>query len=91
MVDLMGKGYVVDYCISLLRKKQEQRRFQVYITDALMIMNNNIQRAFGGAKITQRYADYFVKKKEDKRSAKQIVQDTMRKAGLTFAKDIEHE
>lgn len=86
MVDLMGKGYVVDYCISLLRKKQEQRRFQIYLTDVLMIMNNNIQRCFGGAKINQRYADYFGKKKEDKRSAKQIVQDTMRKAGLTFAK-----
>lgn len=91
MVDLMGKGYVVDYCISLLRKKQEQRRFQVYITDVLMVLNNNIQHCFGGAKITQRYADYFVKKKEDTRTAKQIVQDTIKKAGLRFAKDVEHE
>ena len=91
MVDLMGKGYVVDYCISLLRKKQEQRRFQSYIADVLMVMNNNIQHGFGGAKITQRYADYFNRKKEDTRTAKQIVKDTMRKAGLTFAKDIEHE
>ena len=90
MVDLMGKGYVVDYCISLLRKKQEQRRFQVYLTDVLMILNNNIQHSFGGAKITQRYADYFTKK-EDTRTSKQIVQDTMRRAGLTFAKDIKHE
>lgn len=89
MVDLMGKGYVVDYCISLLRKKQEQRRFQVYLTDVLMVMNNNIVRAFGGGKITQRYADYF--KKEDTRTAGQIVKDTIRKAGLTFVKDIEHE
>ena len=56
MVDLMGKGYVVDYCISLLRKK-EQRRFQIYLTDVLMIINNNIQRCFGGAKINQRYAE----------------------------------
>lgn len=85
MVDLMGKGYVVDYCISLLRKKQEQRRFQIYLTDELRVLNNNICRAFGGAKITQRYADYF--KKEDTRTAGQIVMDTMRKAGLTFAKE----
>lgn len=89
MVDLMGKGYVVDYCISLLRKKQEKRRFQIYLTDELRVLNNNICHAFGGAKITQRYADYF--KKEDTRTAGQIVKDTMRKAGLTFAKDIEHE
>lgn len=89
MVGLMGKGYVVDYCISLLRKKHEQRRFQSYIADVLMVINNNIQRSFGGAKITQRYADYF--KKEDTRTAGQIVKDTIRKAGLTFAKDIEHE
>ena len=86
MVDLMGKGYVVDYCISLLRKKQEQRRFQVYLTDALMIMNNNIVRAFGGGKIKQRYADYFSKKKEDTRSAKEIVKDTIKRAGLKLVK-----
>lgn len=87
MVDLMGKGYVVDYCISLLRKKMEQRRFQSYIADTLMVLNNNIYHCFGGVNITQRYADYFEKKKEDKRTALQIVRDTMRKAGLTFAKE----
>ena len=86
MVDLMGKGYVVDYCISLLRKKQEQRRFQVYLTDVLMVMNSNIVRAFGGSKINQRYADYFVKKKEDTRSAKEIVKDTIKRAGLKLVK-----
>ncbi|MDY6305615.1 MAG: hypothetical protein SPL94_06605 [Oribacterium sp.] len=72
-----------------MRKKQEQRRFQSYIADVLMVMNNNIQHSFGGVKITQRYADYF--KKEDTRTASQIVKDTIRKAGLTFVKDIEHE
>ena len=86
MVDLMGKGYVVDYCISLLRKKHEQRRFQIYLTDVLMVMNSNIVRAFGGSKINQRYADYFVKKKEDTRSAKEIVKDTIKRAGLTLVK-----
>ena len=85
MVDLMGKGYVADYCISLLRKKQEQRRFHVYLTDALMVINNNICHAFGGSKLTQRYADYFTRKKEDNRTAKEIIKDTMKRAGLTFA------
>lgn len=86
MVDLMGKGYVVDYCISLLRKKLELRQFHAYIADVLMTMNNNIHHSFGGVKITQRYADYFSKKKEDNRTAKEIVQDTIKKAGLTLVK-----
>ena len=88
MVDLMGRGYATDYCISLFRKKQEERRFQSYVADVLMIMNNNIQQRFGGVKITQRYSDYF--KKEDKRTAVEIVKDTMKKAGLRFA-EVKHE
>ncbi len=90
MVDLMGKGYATDYCISLFRKKQEERRFQSYVADVLMIMNNNIQQRIGGAKITQRYSDYFTRKKEDKRTAKEIVKDTIKKAGLRFA-EVKHE
>ena len=86
MVDLMGKGYVVDDCISLLRRMQEQRRSQVYITDVLSTMNNNICHAVGGAKITKRYADYFSRKKEYNRSAVEIVKDTIRRAGLTIVK-----
>ena len=86
MVDLMGKGYVVDYCISLFRKKQERRRYEAYITDMLMTMNNNLCHAFGGSKITKRYADYFINKKEDNRTAAEIVKDTIRKAGLTLVK-----
>lgn len=55
-----------------------------------MLINNNIyQMAGGGKMITQRYADYFVERKEDKRSAKEIVQDTMKKAGLRFAEVID--
>ena len=83
MVNLLGAGYVADYCISRFRKRQKEELYKVYIADNLMILNNNIAHAFGGSIITTRDADSG--KPVEKKSGDDIAVDIMQRAGLSFA------
>lgn len=85
MVEVMGAGYVVDYCVRRFRCKQEEKQYRSYIADVLMTMNNNLVVAFGGMRITTRYID--LNKPVDRRSGDEIAADVMKRAGLTFAED----
>ena len=82
MVELLGAGYVVDYCISRYKHKQEEKQFRVYITDALMTIANNVANFGGGSKIVTRYID--LDKPQDTRTGNEIAVDVMKRAGLTF-------
>lgn len=82
MVDLLGTGYVVEYCVSRYKHKQEEKQYRVYITDALMVIANNTARAFGGSTVTMRYSDII--KPQDTRTGDDIAVDVMQRAGLTF-------
>lgn len=83
MVNLLGTGYVADYCISRFRKRQEEKLYRAYIADALMTLNNNLARAFGGNIISTRYSD--LGKPAETRSGDDIAVDIMQRAGLSFA------
>ena len=82
MVELMGAGYVVDYCVSRFKHKQEEKQYRIYLTDALMVIANNTARAFGGSTVTMRYLDII--KPQDTRTGDDIAVDVMQRAGLTF-------
>ena len=85
MVELMGTGYVVEYCVSRYKHKQEEKRYRTYIADVLMHMCNNIAGAFGGNTITTRYVD--LDKPVDTRSGDEIAVDVIKRAGLSFAEE----
>ena len=78
----MGTGYVVEYCVSRYKHKQEEKIYRLYIADALMCMCNNLASAFGGHTITTRYADLY--KPVDTRSGDEIAVDVIKRAGLSF-------
>lgn len=82
MVDLLGTGYVVEYCVSRYNHKQEEKQYRIYLTDALMVIANNTARAFGGSTVTMRYSDII--KPQDTRTGDDIAVDVMQRAGLTF-------
>lgn len=82
MVDLLGTGYVVEYCVSRYNHKQEEKQYRIYLTDALMAIANNTARAFGGSTVTMRYSDII--KPQDTRTGDDIAVDVMQRAGLTF-------
>lgn len=74
---------MADYCISRFLKKQEEKQYRIYLTDAIMALNNNLVRAFGGNEIILRYAD--IGKPADNRSGDDIAVEVMQKIGLHFA------
>lgn len=82
MAELLGAGYVVDYCISRYKHKQEEKQYRVYITDALMTIANNIVNVAGGQKIVTRY--YDLGKPQDTRTGNEIAIDVIKRAGLSF-------
>lgn len=87
MIELMGAGYVVDYCVSRYKHKQEEKQYRVYITDALMVIANNTARAFGGSTVTMRYLDIIQPQEPDPRTGDDIAVDLIQRAGLTFKKE----
>lgn len=78
----MGAGYVVDYCISRYKHRQEEKIYRGYIADALMHICNNIANAYGGTTVETRYID--LGKPADTRTGDDIAVDVIQRAGLTL-------
>ena len=85
MAELLGTGYVVDYCISRYKHKQEEKVYRAYITDTLMTICNNFANAWGGERLTVRYID--LGKPKDTRTGDEIAIDIITRAGLTFGEE----
>ena len=73
---------MVDHCIAVFSKKQEERLFRTYLTDALMAIVNNTSKQ-SVSKIEKRYADIagYTKPAVEK-TGDEIVKDIIKRAGL---------
>lgn len=85
MVELMGAGYVVDYCVARFLEREKEKQYRTYIADVLMTLNNNVAKVLGGNVVTVKYAD--LNKPVDTRSGDDIAVDVMTAAGLSFAEE----
>ena len=83
LLEVFGRGYVIEHCLSELRERAERRRFHAYVTDALMLLTENTARAAGGRRLTRRWAEGFAS--ADERSGAELAAGVMRAAGLRFA------
>lgn len=73
---MLGSGYVIDHCISAFQKEQEQKLFNVYITDALQVIADNTMRFNGGSRMSKRFYDVaYAEKpvKEQEETADEII------------------
>ena len=84
MLDLIGKGYIVDHCVSLFNSRAKERLYQTYITDTLKCLNDNVAKIVGGSTLKARYHDLFEIgiKKESEKTGDEIALEIIRKAGL---------
>lgn len=85
----MGRGYVIEHCMSALREQADERLYRTYITDALKLIAENSQKAAVpgvgvidvGSVLTKRWAELIdaqkeeKKKPEDNRPAAEIAHD----------------
>lgn len=79
---MIGKGYVIDHCVSLFKKKQEKKLYQIYVTDTLKMINDNIAKNFGGSIIKTKYSEIIEYKKADDRTGDEVARDVINRIGL---------
>lgn len=64
------------------RDRLEDRRYKAYVTDALMMLNENVTNAVGGKIMTARWVDAYLPR--DDRDGEDIAADVIKGAGLRF-------
>ena len=85
LLDIFGRGYVIDHCLEALERQREARRYRSYVTDALMVIAENTARFAGGRRMNARWADGILP--ANPRSGDAIALEVLRRAGLTIQKE----
>lgn len=84
MLNLYGRRYVIEHCVSEYLKRREERLYRIYITDALKAIAENTTHYQGagemfdyGSSLTARWIDVLEPQiiEEDNRSCEEIVHD----------------
>ena len=59
MLELLGRGYVIEHCISSFKNKTHEEMYRVYITDSIQAITNMYHKAHGGngEAVVKRYYD----------------------------------
>lgn len=81
MLEVMGRGYVMEYCISSLRKWEKELEYRVYITDALKAIAENTAKNVGGTFLTKRYVDSVLPSNKKEVTSAQVVSKMKKKIG----------
>ncbi len=94
VLSYMGRGYVIDYCVSALKKKREDFLYRVYITDALKAIADNTAQYVGasglvkaGTILNKRYAEIVIEndnkakrlEKEEVKTSEEVIETIKRK------------
>ena len=77
----MGRGYVIEHCVSTLNSIRKEENYRVYLTDVLRVISKGV-----GYEIKLSYADFLKKAKdsqeEDERTPDEIINTIKAKAEL---------
>lgn len=84
LVELIGKGYVVDHCIALYNRIQKEDAFREMLISSINQLNLNFAERFGGRVTRYGYLDLFKKVIEPEKSGDEIAAEIIKKAGLKF-------
>lgn len=77
MLDLFGKGYVIDHCIQAAKNEHKEILFRSYISDLLKAMAES-----NGVVVNYRYAEIILPKAKDNRTGDEVALDVIKRAGL---------
>lgn len=78
LVELCGKGYVVDNYIAFLNKESEDRAFRIYVTDALKVISKNTACKKDDLIINMRWLDMVEPQEtetKEERTADEVIAD----------------
>ena len=77
LLEIVGIGYVIEHYIAFFQKEQKDKAYRLYVTDALKIITENTAKLNGGTYLTGRYAEMIEPRKEETRTAEEII-DTIK-------------
>lgn len=72
----------MSYLRARIEQETEESAYRVYSSDALKVLTENTQRLLGGSAMGKRYADILDTGTQDKRSAEEVAEDIIARAGL---------
>lgn len=86
MLELYGRGYVIEHCLSEYKKRSEEKLYRIYVTDTLKAIAENTTHFAGldgmvdyGTTMSQRWIDVLEPHEEieesDDRSCEEQVHD----------------
>lgn len=76
---MFGWGYVNDFCISLFQKEQEEKATRIYYGECLRSISINTAKFVGGSFVEKKLSDILNPKKEDERTAEEIIESIRKK------------
>lgn len=83
LIEIIGKGYIVDHCIALYNRRMEEQAFRIYVTDLLRGLYNCFTPA-DAEPLTARYADCldYAKPKKKEKTGDEIAAEIIAKFNL---------
>ena len=81
-VEIFGKGYIVEHCVALFKKRNEELLFRRYVADSIHMINSLLYKKLGGSAYKQSYSELTAPQKEQERSGDEIAADIIKRAGL---------
>ena len=97
MLEILGNGYVIEYCIAVLVKEREKKRDDMilynYITDCLRVITENTAKSAhsDAGYISNRYADIMAPTVTKELTGDEIARDIFRRAGLKVRKEVRED
>ena len=89
LLELFGSGYVIDHCIAVFSKEQEEakkqeeeKRYRYYLTDCLKLITENTAKYAGGSYLTISFRDIMDPKPVIEKSGDEIAAEVIMRAGL---------
>ena len=82
MLELIGRGYVIEHCVSTLNAMRKEDNYRVYVTEVLRGISKSV-----GCEVKLGYADFLEKSKRrveraEERTAEDIISAIKAKAEL---------
>lgn len=73
-----------EHCISAFLKRQDEKAYKNYVTDALKIITENTAKSVGGSMLTMRYCDIIDRSKpqDDEKTADEIIENIRYKLSM---------
>lgn len=81
MVELLGRQYVLDFCVSECSAMNQEKAYRVYMSDVLKVLAEGYYAAHGGKLELPRLYDqlYGPTEPEETRTEAEIIEDIKRK------------